>query len=72
LLAWREADDRQPGVAVAECRDRGVPPTRMLGAAFMAKRDQARAQRAIARRLGFWDRGKVGRLRHREDPYRSS
>ena len=71
MLARRQADDRQPGLGVAERRHRRVPPVGMLGAAFLAERHQPRAQRAVARRFGLRQRGKVGGLsictRHCED-----
>ena len=41
---------------IAERRHRRVPPVRMLGPQLLAERDEARAERAIARRFGFGDR----------------
>ena len=61
MLAGREADDRQPGLA-----GRRTPaPARSTSPGCsarhsLAERDQPRAQRAIARRLGLRDRRQVG------------
>ena len=64
MLARRETDDRQPRVGVAERGNRRVPPVRVLAAAFLSKRHQPRAQRAVARRLRLRDGRKVGGLCH--------
>ena len=56
LLARREADDRQPGLGVAEARAPARSTNRDGGAHSSRKRDEARAQRAIARRFGLGQR----------------
>ncbi len=49
LLARSQADDDDAAERIAECRHRGVPPVWMLGPAFLAQSDEARAERAIER-----------------------
>src|SRR4249919_529426 len=58
--AGREADDRQPGIWVAERRHRRVPPIRMFGSKCVAKRNQPWAEQAISRRFGVRDRREIG------------
>ena len=64
MFSWSEANNRKPRVAIAECRHRRVPPTRMLVTALLAKGHQPRAQWAVARRLGLGDRRQISRLDH--------
>jgi hypothetical protein len=51
LLARREAAEDQPGLRIPEMRHRRVPPVRMLLPQRLAKADQPRAERTVARRL---------------------
>jgi hypothetical protein len=40
MLAGGKTDDGEPGLAVAERRNRRVPPVRMLVPALLAERDE--------------------------------
>jgi len=57
VLAGCQADDAEPRRRIAERRDRRVPPGRELGPQLLAHRDEARAERAVMRRLGLGQRG---------------
>jgi len=54
--AGGEADDGEPGVGIPEGGHRRVPPVGMLRAQFHAERDEARAERAVARGFDIWNR----------------
>ena len=55
MLSRGQADHRQLCVAVAKGGDRGVVPVGIFRATLRAKRDEARAKRAVARRLALRD-----------------
>ena len=60
MLPGREANDGEPGVRIAECRNRRIPPVGMFTPQLLPQAHQPRAQRAVARRFGFGERREVG------------
>src|SRR5690242_15474767 len=59
MLSRSETDNRKPCVPIAERGNGRVPPIRKLDPTLLAKCDQARAQRTVARRFGLRDRGQL-------------
>jgi hypothetical protein len=55
-----EPDNSQPGIGIAENRHRRVPPVRVGRPELLAKSNEPRAERTVARRLRLRDRREVG------------
>jgi len=56
VFSGGQANNAEPGLLIAQNRDRCVPPIGIFGLARLTKRDEARAQGAITWRLGALQR----------------